>query len=218
MFELPISEASPDFASLAAQRVPGSNPQIAVGRHPLDEHIRGLEREFAGAPAIGLYHAILIVLIRRDMQRELALRQFQKLWSQHEGAMLTHLSARWLVAACDTLMDHSTDKSERAIAALGSTLVNTVKLYETERRLIRDASDAYSTLLHPVDLFDGLTSFSVGQGDMIQNLRTRTKAICGGNTPASKIVLELMKRMDRPETVYGRFAAAHLNDETRWFD
>jgi len=218
MFKLPLKEDAPDFSVLALEHVPGSARQTVTGHYPLSEHLLRLEREFAGEPQLALYHAVLIVLIRRDVQRGLAFRHYEALWSQQPDLLLKHLSARWLVAACDTLMDHAADKSERAIAALGSTLVNTVKLYESERRLVREASDDYSSLAHPVDLFDGLTSFSSGRGDMIYNLRARTKAICADNTLASRIVLELVRRMDRPETVYGRFAAVHLKDETRWTD
>lgn len=218
MFELPLSDALPDFSTLAARiTLPGVEPVVLIGRREdLREHLAALEREFASASALAFYHAGLTVMIRRGVQADLAYRHFEAAWADQGDHLLT-LNARWLVAACDTIMTNAADKTERAIACVGSTLLNVVKLYETELLAAPPRSDAdLRQLAQPRPLFDGMTSFSVGHGDMIFNLRERTRALCSQPTLASKIVAELIERVDRHDTVFSRLAALHVNPETRW--
>jgi hypothetical protein len=202
---------------LKRARVPGDEKRALVGRRPaLDDHLAGVRTGFAGDPQIDFYHAALSVLIRRGMETPLAIERFERLWSEQSKHLLASLDSRWLVSACDTLMDWASDPRERAVACIGSTLMNTIKLYETERLGSGTVHIPLRELAHPTPLFDGMTSFSVGWGDMIHNLRKRTAAVCAGDTTAGKIVLELLRRADRADTVYRRLAELHQVEETRW--
>jgi hypothetical protein len=216
LFEIPLVAELPDLEALRLARTPGEKG-VAIGRHEnLQEHLEHVCKEFAGEPQIDFYHAALTVLIRRRIQGELAQQHFERVWSEQSDHLLSSLSARWLVSACDTIMDCSADPVERAMACAASNLMNTIKLYETERLANGPSRTSLESLATPVPLFDGMTSFSVGWGDMILNLRKRTEAICSGNTTASKILRELLRRADRADTIYRRLAQVHVIDDTRW--
>jgi len=217
LFKIPLDEPPIDLNQLLTAKVPDATKKVAVGRQPdLADHLAELAIEFSGDPQINFFHAVLNVLIRRDVQKQQAVRHFDALWEEHGDHLLSSLSARWLVSACDTLMDCSHDPVERALACTASTLMNTIKLYETERLSNGPAAFHLEELARPVSLFDGMTSFSVGYGDMIRNLRERTRAICARDTVAAKIVLELLSRADRANTIYYRLATIHRVDGTRW--
>lgn len=216
LFEVPLSPTPPDLEALKHARVPGRR-RAFVGRLPdRDEHLAGVRAAFAGEPQIDFYHAALSVLIRRGADMPLAYERFDRLWREQGAHLIESLDARWLVSACDTLMDCALGPTERAIACIGATLMNTIKLYETERLSAGPVPATPQSLVAPAPLFDGMTSFVVGRGDMICNLRKRTLAICAGDTIASRIVLELLRRADRADTVYRRMADLHRDEETRW--
>ncbi|MCX7358006.1 MAG: hypothetical protein NT015_07685 [Alphaproteobacteria bacterium] len=213
--QLPLSLTHPDWAVLAATMMPGGEKVYLTGhRQPVEEHLSALQREFCGEPVLHYYHAAISVLIRRDIHRDLALQQFDGMWRAQTDC-LRNLSLRWLISACDTLMEHAPSLSDRTAGAAGSLAGNIVKLYETERRF----SDASSLALNPrapEPLFDGPTTFSVGSGDMIFNLRERVDALCGEGGFAHQILATILARLDRNDTVISRFAELHRDDATRW--
>ena len=217
-FSLPLGDAMPDFSYLATRTVlPGVEPQLMQGRESdLVKHLERLELEFAGASELAFYHAVLNTLIRRDLQAARAFEHFDCAWREHADHLLK-LSSRWLVAACDTLMAHAPNPAERAIACVGSTLLNVVKLYETERLIFETrAGESLRDLARTRPLFDGMTSFSIGHGDMVFNLRQRTEALCSVPTTATMIVQEIIRRVDAHDTIFRRLGELHLRPETQW--
>lgn len=216
LFDVPLSPASPDTEALRRARVPGQRRPLIGRLIEFDAHLAAVQATFAGESQINFYHAALTVLIRRGVDMPLAYERFEQLWRDHSDHLLESLDARWLVSACDTLMDCARDPTERAIACIGATLMNTIKLYETERLGAGPAQAPLQSFADPLPLFDGMTSFVVGGGDMIHGLRKRTAAVCTGDTIAPRIVLELLRRADRADTVYRRLAELHRVEETRW--
>lgn len=215
MFKLPLTSSLPDWAALATARIEGHERVLLTGRRDvLEEHLKALEDEFRGEPQLHYYHAALSVLIRRDIQRDLALAQFYSMWRDQPDCML-RLSTRWLISACDTLMAHSQDMADRTAGAAGSFIGNLVKLYETERHF-SGVARAIDGPRGPVPLFDGLTTFSIGNGDMIMNQRRRFADLVQSGSFAHRIVATILERIDSNDTVFSRFAALHQNEATRW--
>jgi len=217
LITLPLAQTPPDWAALAATQMPAGEKVFLTGRYePIEHHLSKLEQEFCGDPLLHYHHAALSVLIRRDIQRDLALQQVEAMW-RAEPECLLQLSLRWLISACDTLMEHAPDIADRTAGAMGSFLGNTVKLYETERHFTGKARplDAEAAAA-PVPLFDGLTSFSVGHGDMIFNQRQRFEQLARDGSFAHRIVMEIIARLDGNDTVFKRLAAHHKNGATRW--
>ena len=208
---------------LKATRVQGSERVYSFGCCPsLDEHFRMLSREFVGCSELELYNAFLTVLIRRQLGGPELVRRFLQLWNTDADFLATNLDFRWLVSACDTLCDHATDVSERALALSVVLTVNTIKLYETERILAPNAlpqAVAAGTVTPQgrLELFDGLSAFMVGSGDMVANLYRRATGLAVQvSGPAGRILREMLTRLKIHPTVYKRFRDCHVKPSTLW--
>lgn len=160
-------------------------PEASVtGRAPdLAAQLQAIRADFAGAPVLCLTVAEHIVRIRRgvDLDHERA-RFFALTRHAESGAFLARqLSLRWLVSCLDTWADHA-PLAEAAGALALATLVNTVKLAETERLVMRDpvhdpARVAALARDFPVPLFGGLNAFRLESGDMVRNLFRRLEIV-----------------------------------------
>jgi len=187
----------------------------------LDRHLRMLSQEFLERRRLEFLHAILIVLIRRRIGLKRARRLFFDLWEREPEFLCDHLTLRWLVSACDTVCDHPRNKMEATVAVSTSMLINTIKLYETERFTLEDQTVSSERLAalkgKRLELFDGVTAYGIGRGDMILNLKRRIEAARQGDaTFVSRIFFAAADRAFRGETVFSRMRAVHTNDATRW--
>jgi len=224
------AQQSEDWQALKDALVPGGpqggEPSYAHGASTdLSEHLRRLQGEFAGQPQLLYQHAQLIVLIRREADVAGNYQRLERMWLAETDFLRTRLDLRWLVAACDTFIDHAADPVLRAVAMNGPLLVNTIKLQETERYLqaahgLSDRPDALQALhSHRVGLFDGLTAFIAGTDDTLRNMRWRLGDVCALH-PLGALVLEIFDRLQRAgnDNVYLRFRQRHTRERTRWWD
>lgn len=198
--------------------VSGTTPEIPIGRKDdLAEHLNMVRQEFVGRTEIEYAHAALIVLLRRGIAEKIIWKRFEQMWDKCGPVLLHRLSTRWLVSACDTITDFSPDRAERALALAGSLLMNTVKLYETEIWMKATEAEEYKRFPQGgMTLFDGVTPFMVGAGDMILNLNTRVQSLSEKKTLASNILKEMFRRAHVNQTVFQRFQALHHSDLTKW--
>jgi polysaccharide pyruvyl transferase WcaK-like protein len=184
----------------------------------IDEQAEMLRQEFIGRTELELYHAVLMALIRRGIDLTRNLERVHDLWSQETTFLCQNLDSRWLVSACDTIMDYSPKAHERALAAAASLFTNTLKLYETERYATGQSGTpiGYKAITERVPLHDGMCAFLIGRGDMIANLHRRVLAVCDADTPAAAILRELLHRASEHDTVYKRLKDVHKNKVTAW--
>lgn len=208
-------------------------PGTAQGEHryaygsstDLVVHLQHLQEEFAGQPQILFHHAQLIVLIRREADTARLYERLERMWMAEKDFLCARLDLRWLVAACDTFIDHASDPVLRAVAMNGVVLANTVKLQETERFLqgthgLHDRAEALQALrTRRVGLCDGLTGFIAGTDDTLRNMRWRLSDVCALH-PLGSVVLEIFERLQREDcdNVYLRFRQRHTRKRTRWWD
>lgn len=209
------------LADLRATIIPGTLPTAAPrARLPLEQHTQLLRGEFIGKSELLLYHALLNVQLRRGLDPEASLERFRSLWRDHGDFLLHQLDCRWLVSACDSIADHFPEPEERAAALAASLLVNLIKLHETERRAQGDPSQPPAALAYPWpgrhDLFDGLTAYRIGRGDMIRNLQERVQRVSASVVFAGPILRELLRRMNGNDTVLKRCRDVHANPATLW--
>lgn len=157
----------------------GRRPAVPFGRRTdLTDQLEMLAEGFVGECALVWLHAALNVALRRGVQSERNTRRFLALWQEHADLLLELLDARWLISACDSFADVHPDPDQAALAASASFLVNTVKLYETERQGAPGAAPAppFPAAVSFRELFDGLTTFLPERGDMVANLVVRLEA------------------------------------------
>ena len=215
----PATLLDADLAALRTTLVPGDAPEPAFGGSPtLDAHMAMVQGEFAGAPQLLFAHAAVIIRLRRELTPGRDAPAFFRLWREEGAFLLEALSARWLISAADTLVDWSDDPAERQLGFAASLFGNTVKLYETEYHALEIRDFAYKNPPRPeerVDLFDGLTGFVIGEGDMVRNLAKRGLAVQDA-TIGGQILWELFRRMHCNETVFRRMLRAERPGPKRW--
>jgi hypothetical protein len=203
------------IAELKSRIVEGRpGPLVLIGEKNIHEHFRRLRKEFAGSPELCFVHAQLIVCIRRSRQMPKTLPAFFRLWADEPEFLSRHLNSRWLISACDTFADHGTP-AERAAAMLLVTLINTVKLAETERLCLADAeavpeklsaiAESHRHQTH-VELWDGLTAYAPFAGDMPRNMFRRMMAVTGEIPAFAAMTRALIGRAAGADNLLGRLA------------
>lgn len=213
-----------DLLTLKEKLISGDEIEYTHGSNKdIQTHIRDLKNEFIGQSELLYYHAQLIVLMRREFKVKENFALFEQLWKSQQDYLLTHLNIRWIVSAADTFVDYSSDPLARSMAMNVISLVNTVKMYETERYLQRaettnDDATRLSTLQNKrVPLPDGMSGFAVGTDDTLRNMRWRLENTAKSH-PLGQMLLEVFKRLQNQETVYMRFKDRHTRKKTAWWD
>lgn len=214
-----------DIEALKSHIISGDTLVYTYGADKdIAKHIDNLREEFIGQPELSFYHAKLIVLIRREFQTEKHYAEFEALWLQEYEFLCHHLSTRWLISACDTFIDYSSDDYLRALLMNAVVLINTIKLQESERflTLTQDATvnEERKHLLQTerLALFDGIAGFAVGTDDTLRNMRWRLDKLIQDHS-LGMIVDEVFNRVQLLESnnVYSRFRAMHTRDKTAWW-
>jgi hypothetical protein len=212
----------PDLETLKNSVVDAGERSFERGRtSDLTEHLLLMSREFSGKSQLEFFHAATVVFIRRRLNLPETADRFWRMWRAEGDFLASRLDSRWLVSACDTIIDTANDQGERALAIAGTLYANTMKLYETERLALGTrhlGPENYDTGTGDArhELFDGVTAFNLGRGDMIAKLMRRLDRKVNRNRVAGRILVELIGRAHRSDTVYSRFAAAHERPKTAW--
>ncbi|MVA56070.1 hypothetical protein [Agrobacterium vitis] len=211
-----------DYQALKQQMVEGDTAlQTRGSEKSLDLHLENLRREFAGQPELLWHHARLIVLLRREFQVEQTFAQLQALWEAEADFLCENLNLRWLVSAADSFVDYHPDAGERARAMLVSLLVNTVKIYETERVLATAPAPADAQKLERlqselIPLFSGLSCFTIGTDDTLRNMRWRLDGLMAQG-PVGLMLKTVFDRLQVEDTAFARLKAQHHRGRTGWW-
>ncbi|MDP0929557.1 polysaccharide pyruvyl transferase family protein [Paracoccus onubensis] len=208
-----------DAGEIRCRIVPGISPAPPRPKgKDIPSHFATLREEFATKSELLFYHAALISLLRRGLESAPAFRCFQEIWIKETDFLLRELNSRWLVSACDTFADHAQDVVDRSLAMTGVLFANTVKLYETENWATgrRGIAQEYRAVVSQTPLFDGMTVFGIGSGDLMHCMQKRLAATAGQERVVSKILSELFSRMHAHDTVFRRFRNVHYSANTLW--
>lgn len=210
-----------DYELLKKNMIPGDSRKLVIGKaQKIEDHLANLYVEFAMKSELEFFHSYLIVHIRRNIQPEWCIEQFNNLWHYEHQYLCKQLATRWLVSACDTMIDFPASVNNQLTAITASLFLNTIKLYETENLMLEDKRYTKNAPLPSEhELFDSVTAFAVGKGDMIKNLMTRIVKVEHSNIVAFKILLELLRRtIHELDTVYFRMLKRHIAPQTYWED
>lgn len=181
------------------------------------EELYNWRHQFIGRSALEFKHCVLIVSIRRNQDLQSNLDSFFLAWKEEANFLTKALSIKWLVSACDTFADHCHDDAERATALIVTTMIKTIKIYETEMLFrYKRLEPAEWPDYKPTHFFDGLNSFNIGYGDVVHNLKIRIKDFVRRNTPTALILDEVFERVCVFDTAFSRWRAEHIHEPTRW--
>ena len=185
----------------------GKNKAWAGRSKDLIEHFRRLQPEFAGASRLSHLLACLIVVLRRDAENERALKLFWRILYEQFDVIRSEISLRWLVSIADTIADFGRNTGECAIGMSASIYANTAKLYETERKVYHPKRPwpPKKRLNSGGELFDGMISYWIEKGDLIENMFARSLRISQSEPVAGKVLMEVIERLKKGPTVYRRF-------------
>lgn len=191
----------------------------------LSAHLNKVKIEFIDKPEICFYHATLVVLLRRGYKSKETYEEFEKLWETESDFLLNNLSLRWIVSACDTFVDHSPNPLRSAILLNVSTLINTLKTYETEKFLrgfetVDDINEknVEALYLKHLELYQGLTYFRIGTDDTLRNMRTRYEAFKDLDQLAASILLFVFDKIQNSQTAFALIRSLHKDEKSKWWN
>jgi len=212
-----------DFVAMKKRLTKSASQQFTHGSDSdLTTHIENLAAEFYEKPELLYYHAKINVLLRREYKVQETFQNFRALWDQECDFLLEHLNARWLIAAADSYVDHASDPIARSHAFSAICLVNTCKIYETERFATNSVINNYDPQRvdvlqkERISLFDGTSAFAVGTDDTLRNMRWRMDSL-PMTGPCTMILKEIFKRLNLHETAYKRMVENHHRSNTCWW-
>ena len=191
----------------------------------LSSHLAKVKLEFLDKPEICFYHATLIILLRRGYKTDATFQEFEKLWETESEFLLNNLSLRWIVSACDTFVDHSPRTSRAAILLNVSTLINTLKIYETEK-FLKDYLGQENLSMENIEalyaehlkLYNGLTYFRIGTDDTLKNMRKRYEAFKNIDPLATSILLYVFDTIQNVESAFALMKNLHKDIKSQWWD
>lgn len=196
-------------------------------------HLDNIKHQFIGQPELCFYQVALIVLLRREYKPKETFAEFEALWTTQTEFLLKHLSLRWIISACDTFVDRAPDEVRAAILMNATTLINTLRVYETKQFLQLGSTN--STELNPVitdnvealyrsdmPLYGGLTYFRAGFDDTLKNMRNRYEKFYDIDTLATTILLSVFDKLQTPidnnSNAFTTMRDLHKSERSIWWE
>ena len=191
-------------------------------------HLNKVKKEFIGQSELCFYHALLIILLRRGYEIKDTFAEFENLWYSETDYLLNHLSLRWIISACDTFVDFSaslSDNPARAGVLMNAvTLVNTLKVYETQNFLTNEKGEqviipkqAEKFKQNDQPLYAGLTHFRIGSDDTLKHMRQRYENFGGIDELATRILLAVFDKLQNLNTAFAFLKSLHTDDKSQWW-
>ncbi|MFT5185704.1 MAG: hypothetical protein ACI84C_002852 [Flavobacteriales bacterium] len=173
----------------------------------LKEHFHNLQPDFAGASRLSHLLACIIVVLRRDKSCLRAKLLFWRIIDEQFEGIKSEISLRWLVAIADTIADFGRNSGECAVGMSASIYANSVKLHESELKLFfpKRPWPPNKRVSSGGKLFDGMLTFWIEKGDLIENMFSRSLRIADKEPAAGKVLREVIERLQIGPTVYRRF-------------
>ncbi len=205
-------------APLPAKAADKARPD-GIDDTPFEFKSRQLAEELMGRSRLAHLNACLIATLRRRRFPERAPQLFQRLWAEEADHLLGQLNLRWQVSALTTFGDHGVTEAQRRTGLALSVLLNTMKLYESERLYAGLAPDQPFGLRKrgsprlPLDM----QRYSIPNGGLEYNLLTPLWREAGTDPVTAPLALNLLGELNRdPGTIFRRLATmrARMRDKS----
>ena len=163
----------------------------------LQANCDAVRREFVGKPEVCHKLVVHIIHIRRGVDLEHHLAQFQQLLDQYFSTLIKAYDVRWLLSILDTIVDHA-NPQQSAIAMLIVSHVNHLNIHYnlTDKKTI----DAISRTKNKCSTWGGMISADIWAGDMIHNMMHRVNRVVSQDPLLNAIWCEIKSRA-KEETV-----------------
>lgn len=191
----------------------------------LTGHLNKVKKEFIDQSELSFYHATLVVLLRRGYKPNKVFEEYENLWEIEYDFLINNLSLRWIVSACDTFVDFSSNRSRAAIMMNVVTLINTLKVYETDSYLksINKRNDLISERVETLyngdlGLYNGLSYFRIGTDDTLKHMRERYKKFYSEDKLSTTILLSVFDKLQQIDCAYSTVKKLHKDEKTKWWD
>ena len=117
----------------------------------------------------------------------------------------------------NTFIDFSPSAIRRALLMNVISLINTLKLYETQQYLLTDNKQPNSIKVEAFyakhqPLYDGLTYLRLGIDDTIEQMRRRFLTFSNDDAFATQFLLKIFYRLHDNPTAYKFFKQMHTED------
>jgi hypothetical protein len=130
--------------------------------------------------------------------------------NEHHLDIINSFNTRWLVSITDTYADVGRTPVERSNAILISTVVNHIKLMDTYKNIVVNPAlkpDAATTASK--DAWDGIRTFALKHGDMVENLYTRIDRVQEHTPILYKIWKEVLYRIENTNNTFSDMQKLH---------
>lgn len=218
-----IIQANPHLVAEDTSPAPHDDTQYEPKRiRDLYTHLTHLQQEFIGQPELHYYHAVLIVLLRRRFQPVKTYQTFCDLWQQQRDYLSQNLTLRWIVSACDTFIDYDPNPTKKAIFLNIITLINTLKVYETQLDLLTDnrtpsPNKIQSHRQSHLPLYDDLRYFRPFTDDTLKHMRQRYQSFAHYDAFATNLLLAVFDRLQSLPTAFSTLKQLHTNEASKWW-
>lgn len=132
--------------------------------------------EFQGQSQLLYLHAMLVAISRRNSPPPEVPILFQRLWKEKGSWLGRNLNIRWRISAATTFADCGVTMEQRSLGMGLSVLFDTMKLYESERRMTGLSGDgrieSSEESRHIKIAFD-MQPYSIKIGDLDRNMLSR---------------------------------------------
>ncbi len=154
----------------------------------------------------------LIILLRRQKETDIIWPRFNTLINDKIDQICSNFDTRWLVSIADTFADYGTPIEQRN-AIFISIVVNFEKLWATNLLMydIQLNQDKLNILKKNriIPLWDGMYSFNINRGDMMNNLFFRIRRLIKETPVLEKIFETILDRIIINDTILANINIYH---------
>lgn len=175
----------------------------------LEDELLIVRKQFEGKPEVCYSCAELIVKIRRSIDLDDSLKMFFKLLDDYSDTIIKNTNVRWLISISDTLIDHSENPTQCAIAMIISQFVTQLNVHHSlllncvdgrldERKLRTEIK---------MDTWEGMITMDFPNGDTLKNMLARIRNIVKLDPLCEKLWNEIeLRAKSQPNIVLNAIA------------
>lgn len=145
----------------------------------LQDELLIVRKQFEGKPEVCYSCAELIVKIRRSIDLDNSLKMFFELLNNYPDIIIKNTNVRWLISISDTLIDHSENPTQCAVAMNISQFVTQLNVHHSLLLNCVDGRLVDNKLRTEIktDTWGGMITMDFPNGDTLKNMLERIRDV-----------------------------------------